>query len=289
MTNSQGPSMIKENTEGKSTLKIVMEMLQWIGHAYLEKLLTRGPLGIKKVTRSQSNHKNNTNNKRAQASNKREQNKVDNLSGILSQSELEISLALIHKKEELTKRRSNHKRICEMDLNRDLPPLPFTTGSQHLQLGDKAHRRSLHSEANFEVKLLQPLYYDPVRDSFKYGGFHYHPDGMRYHPEVPQHPPRTSSMPRNDVASASNMESINNQFKTRDHLNRSSIVNTLAQDTFGSTHASHAKHGSEGSSGFLGNFIPVKKLAIPSAITTRAVHVPRIEYYLPHRYRNLGS
>jgi len=155
-----------------------------------------------------------------------------------------------------------------MDLNRDLPTLPLTTDSQSLELDENSHQHKLESILDCTLELLQPLYYDPVRDSLKYGGIHYHTDGMHYHPEVHQYPPRTSSMPRPSTPLDASVGTIHHQVKAGDRLKPSP----------GTPHASDASYSSETSSGIMGNFIPVKTAASPSLIVTRAVHVPRIEY-----------
>jgi hypothetical protein len=165
-----------------------------------------------------------------------------------------------------------------MDLNRDLPPLPLTTDSQSLRIGDQSQQHSLELQVENTFGLLQPLFYDPVRDSLKYGGLHYHPDGMLYHPKVPQHPPRTSSMPQTETLLKTAGGFTNGPVVTGEHLCPPRAANTGSQDMFRHTCASDASYESKGSSGIMGNFIPVKTVPSSSMIVARAVHLPRIEY-----------
>jgi hypothetical protein len=233
----------------------------------LESMLSCGSSGAKKYPRVVINH----NNENTEALKKRRNNNIKTSTTNSPKNSPDTSLAPIHKSEQVTKRWLDLPKGSEMDLNRDLPPLPLTTNSQSLELSDQSHQQGLESVPDYTLELLQPLYYDPVRDSLKYGGIHYHPEGMRYSPEVLQHPPRTSSMPRPDTPLNTAAGPINRQVKAGERLNP-------AEDVLEPARASDASYSSEASSGIMGNFIPVKTVTSPSVIVTRAVHIPRIEY-----------
>lgn len=267
-------TMIEEHADGKSTVELALEMLRETGCVHLESMLSCGSSGAKKYPRVVINH----NNENTEALKKRRNNNIKTSTTNSPEDSSDTSSTLIHKSEELTKRWLDLQKGSAMDLNRDLPPLPLTTDSQYLQLGEQSHQHSLESVPDCTLELLQPLYYDPVRDSLKYGGIHYHPDGMRYYPEVLQHPPRTSSMPRPGTPLNTAAGTMYQQVKAGERLKPSPATHAPAEDVLEPTCASDASYSSEVSSGIMGNFIPVKTVVSPSVILTRAVHVPRIEY-----------
>jgi hypothetical protein len=272
--NTLDSTMIEGNSNGKSIVEIALEILQETGYVHSEMMLNFGSSSTKRYKRVLNNNK-------AETFDKRENNNfkffvTNSLEGTPANS-----LTLTHKVAELTQGWLDLQKASEMDLNRDLPPLPLATDSQSLQLGDQSQQHSLELREECTLELLRPLCYDPVRDSLKYGGLHYHPDGMCYHPEVCQHPPRTSSMPQTATPLETSMASKHYQVEERQYLQPSPAANSVAQDVIGPIRASDASYGSEGSSGIMGNFIPVKIVASPFVNVTRAVHVPRIKYIFP--------
>jgi len=268
-------TMFEGHANGKSTVELALEMLRETGYVHSETMLNYGSSGVKHCPRVVINNNNNEN---TDAIRKRQNNNIKTFTENSPEVSLDTSSPLIHESEELTKRRLVLQKGSEMDLNRDLPPLPLATSSRFLQLGEQSQQHSLESVPDCTLELLQPLYYDPVRDSLKYGGIHYHPDGMRYYPEVLQHPPRTSSMPRPGTPLDTPSGTMHHQVKAGERLKPSLAAHAPAEDVLGPTHTSDASYSSEASAGIMGNFIPVKTVALSSGIETRAVHVPRIEY-----------
>ncbi len=269
-------TMIEWNTDRKSTEELALDLLEGTGYGYSEPLRSCDSSGAKKYKRVQ----NNNDNLNAESLSKRVNNNSKTCTTYSPEDSPDNSVTLIHKSEELSAGWLVLQKESEMDLNRDLPPLPFTTDSQSEQLeqlADQSQQESFES-AGCTLEHLHPLYYDPDRDSLQYGGLHYHPDGMRYYTEVIQHPPRTSSMPNAGTLLETAEASTHHQVKAGENLNSLPAAHALEQDAFGPTRASNATHGSEGSSGIMGNFIPVKMVSSPSAIVTRAVKLPRIEY-----------
>jgi hypothetical protein len=265
-------AVIEEHAYGKSAVELALEILQWTGYVHSETMLNCGSSGAKKNQRVV-----NDNNENAEALSKRENNVKISTTDSLEGSP-DTSLTLVRQSEELTKRWLNLQKESGMDLNRDLPPLPSTTDLQSLQFCGQSQQHNLESAPECTLELLQPLYYDPVRDSLKYGGVHYHPGGMRYYPEVVQHPPRTSSMPRPGTLLDTTAGAMQHQVEALELPKPSSAALAPARDVLGPCRASDASYSSEASSGIMGNFIPVKTVASPSVIVTRAVRVPRIEY-----------
>jgi hypothetical protein len=164
-----------------------------------------------------------------------------------------------------------------MDLNRDLPPLPAATDLQAVQVCDKSDQHSFESKSELGFGFLQPLYYDPVRDSLRFGSVHYHPDGMRYYPEVLQHSPRTSSMAAPGAPSDTSYGTINPHHKAMECSKRSTAAHIFEQDVSGPGLTPDSGHISDASSGIMGNFIPVKTVALHSVTAARAIHALRIE------------
>lgn len=272
--NTLDSTMIEGNSNGKSTVEIALEILQETGYVHSEMMLNLGSSSTKRYKRVLNNNK-------AETFDKRENNNfkfcvTNSLEGTPANS-----LTLTHKVAELTQGWLDLQKASEMDLNRDLPPLPLATDFQYLQLGDQSQQHSLELREECTLELLRPLCYDPVRDSLKYGGLQYHPDGMCYHPEVRPHPPRTSSMPQTATPLEASMASKHYQVEARQYLQPLPAANSVAQDVIGPIRASDASYGSEVSSGIMGNFIPVKIVASPFANVTRAVYVPRIKYISP--------
>ena len=266
-------TMIEEHADGKPTAELALETLRETGYVHSETMLNCGSSGAKKYARVVINYK-----KENTEALRKFQNNIKSPITNSPEGFPNTSSTLIHKSEELTKRWLYLQKGSLMDLNRDLPPLPLATDSESLQLGEQSHQHSLESVPDCTLELLQPLYYDPVRDSLKYGGIHYHPDGMHYCPEVLQHPPRTSSMPRPGTPLDTTAGTMHHQVKAEEPLKHSPAPHAPAEDVLGLTRASDTSHSSEASSGIMGNFIPVMTVASPSVIVTRAVHVPRIEY-----------
>jgi hypothetical protein len=272
--NYLNPTIIEEHADGKSTVELALATLRETGYVHSETMLSCGSSGAKKYARVVT-----YNNKSTEALRKLQNTTIKTFPTNSPEGCTDTSFTLIHKSEELTKRGPDLQRGSEMDLNRDLPPLPFAADSESLQIGAQSHQHSLESILDCTLEVLQPLYYDPVRDSLKYGGIHYHPDGMRYYPEVLQHPPRTSSMPRPGTLLDTAAGTMH-QVKAGEPLKHSIAPYAPAEDVLEPTRASEASNSSEASSGIMGNFIPVKTVVSSSVIVTRAVHMPRIKYIL---------
>jgi hypothetical protein len=268
--NTLDSTRIEGNSNGKSTVEIALEILRETGYVHSEMMLNCGSSGAKRYIRVLNN--------KAEAFDKRENNNFKFCATNSLESTPANLLTLTHKVAELTQGWLDLQKASKMDLNRDLPPLPLATDPQSLQLGNQFQQHSLELREECTLELLQPLCYDPVRDSLKYGGLHYHPDGMRYHPEVRQHPPRTSSMPQTATPLETSVSSKHYQVEARQYLQPSPAANSVAQDVFGPIRASDASYDSKGSSGIMGNFIPVKMVALPPMNVTKAVHVQHIKY-----------
>jgi hypothetical protein len=266
--NSWDPITFEKSSNGKST----MEMLQEAKALRLKSMVKCVSPGSNKNPRVQNNNNENADNQ-----SKHKNNSVKNRVINSPKESPKISFNPIQKAGQLNKVPPKYQSDYQMDLNRDLPPLPAPTEMQALQSGDEPDPHGFKSTSDCGLDLLQPLYYDPVRDSLKFGGVHYHPDGMLYYPEVLQHPPRTSSMAAPGASPSISSGTRNPQHEAVGCSKPSITVHILGQGVHGSGRAPDPGHISDASSGILGNFIPVKRMIPDSAIEARAIQIPRIE------------
>lgn len=189
----------------------------------------------------------------------------------------EISPILIQKTDGINKEPLKHQRDFEMNLDRDLPPLPVAADLQALVVSDQSDQHSLELKPQCNPESLKPLCYDPVIDSLKHGGIHYYPDGMRYHPESPQHLPQIlPTLEPNATPVASSMTTYH-QHKEVECLKAPLTARIPTQDASESSSTSDINHISSMSSGILGNFIPVNTMGPASALAVTTLNLHKIE------------